>query len=149
MKNVALVGLTLVLFTAAAACEMLGANPVDRSTQQQDLVGPTWRLTAFVTASDSTLGTGSVPLSVTFRPDSLVVLRSLNRADGPYTLGPNNALHIDLEGSTYVGEPEGSKTNHLWKALERATSYEIEGDQLRIFYGDGMTLRFVAKESND
>lgn len=174
MKNVAFVGLTLLLFTATAACEMIGTFDDSASKEQladSGLVGPEWHLTSIDgtpvspgnefpqvdtsqayysviftdrtgTASDSTRD----PTEDGYRYAS--VLGYPNRSSFTYTLAGNKtAISLRMHGSTYMGRPSDSREDEFFAALIAATTYEIDGNRLRIGYGEGNHL--VLEKASD
>lgn len=171
MRNVAFAVLTLALFTAAAACEMLGTFDDPASKEQladSTLVGPEWQLVSMNgtdvdpeyerpqvdtsqayysviftdrtrTASDSTRDRAAAG----YRYAS--VLGYPNEAFFTYTLTKEKtALSLRLHGVTEIAPLPGSKEDEFFAALKAATTYEIDGDRLRIRYDDGKTLAFEA-----
>lgn len=168
MRNAPLIALALASLAAVFACEMIGTFDDSASKEQladSTLVGPEWQLVSMNgtnvepeweerpdtsqayysviftdrtgTASDSTRDRAADG----YRYAS--VLGYPNRSGFTYTLaGDKTAISLRMHGSTYMGRPPDSKGDAFFAALTAATTYEIEGNRLRIHYDDGKTLVF-------
>lgn len=164
-----------ILLTFGAACELVGLSTgSDAPVEGRSLVGPTWQLVAFEkTDGDRTpIDYGSVrpeyrdtaytvvftkhPSEECIAPEELLYGAWCADLIGYPNESPSTtydsdsteySLTIYFRGTTFVGQPSGSKETEFFMALDAATSYRIEGNRLRVAYGDGKSLIFEAEAS--
>lgn len=75
-----------------------------------------------------------------------------NEAFLPYQLDMENsvgggALGIQFQVHTAVNVPDDSKEPEFFDALEATTRYNVDGDRLRVSYGEGKALLFADAET--
>jgi heat shock protein HslJ len=84
-------------------------------------------------------GDSSIDMSVDF-----------NDCAGSYTLGDNNSIYIDYNtiACTEVYCGDDSMDDEFHDALNSASRYEVEGNELKIYFNNGQSyLNFVAESS--
>lgn len=144
------------LSASLAACQMVGSSD-EIPAEDLPLVGPTWQLISFRDASGYASSVTEELLTVIFEKGGKFGAKGLhlggtsahNAFGGTYVAGKDSSLSMNAYGGTFAGVPDGSRYLDFLTALEHATSYEIEGDRLRITYGNGKTLVFMTKISNE
>ncbi len=141
---------TLILF-GLYACSDNSDNANDKT-----LVDIKWDLQSFEIVGEAESDVGSQGMILIFTEDdsleggSRTIEGDLsvggNSYWSNYEAGNNNSMYINVVATTKVGTPEGSRYWEYLEALANSSSYEIEGDKLRIFY-DGRTkaLNFKAE----
>lgn len=120
------------------------------------LVGTEWDLVSFEEVGEGASDAGSVGILLVFEEDGQVKGGSYQKAGGPkaanqyrgtYHLATADTLSIQIQWTTEINEPSGSKYMSFIQALRASVAYEIEGNTLRIFYDGGeKALVFRARE---
>jgi heat shock protein HslJ len=109
----------------------------DNSDNANDktLVDTKWDLQSFEIVGAGKSDKGSEDILLIFKEESTLEGQSSNNSYGSvYEAGIDDSLYIDVIATTKVGTPEGSRYSEYLDALANSSSYEIEGDKLRIFY---------------
>ncbi len=120
------------------------------------LVNTKWDLQSFEIIDVAESAIGSQGIIVIFMKDSSLEGESKtiegdlsvpgNSYGSVYEAGIDGSLYIDVVGSTKAGRPPGSRYDEYLEALHNSSSYEIEGNKLRIFYDGGTkALNFKAE----
>ncbi len=147
MKKLPLMIGILCMALAMQACGDTSLFPIDLNPNQPDngkgndsqLTGKSWQLESFeVVGGTVTPPPAGQSYVLTFMNGTQVSgTASCNGYGGSYTLGPNGVISMSAFISTDAYCGEESKEGEYIAALEAAGSYTINGNRLRIFYGNG------------
>jgi|WetSurMetagenome_2_1015567.scaffolds.fasta_scaffold224950_2 heat shock protein HslJ len=114
------------------------------------LTGKTWQLTAITEQVPAFQGV--VPAdqqanyTIAFKDGGSADIKAdCNQVGATYTTGSSNAITITLGPSTLMACPEGSMDQQFLAGLSAATSYAVDGSQLKLTLKDGGTLEFAGK----
>jgi hypothetical protein len=157
MRSPLYIALLVAGLCLMAACEVVGLG----SSDDDPLVGPTWRLVAFEDASGNKTEVGADDIVLTFTDSGSVRGQTYpeegrapeNTYEGIYETTPGDSLSVRGSSrlvnliSTRVGTLPGSRYEEYLLALVQATTYQIEDRHLRINYSNGKALHFKAAES--
>lgn len=137
------------------ACDNLDSQPETLHTDAS-LTGTQWEFVGFRTngSLDTDLGWDIIEVqfedSDTLKGNHLWAddgnLKGKNSYQGIYLIDDNSLQISDLV-STYVGYSHDSRMNEYSEALNKTHSYEIQNNQLSLYYGeDNNTLIFKSVE---
>ncbi|MBN4081449.1 META domain-containing protein [Caldithrix abyssi] len=129
---------SIILF-GLTAC----TDPVD----DKPLVDTKWNLQSFEIIGEGKSDIGSQAIGLKFTKDGRVEGESRtikgdlavpgNSYGGIYEIGLDDSISIKLTSTTFVGLPAESRFLEYYQGLRNASTYEIAGDKLRIFYDGG------------
>jgi len=158
-----------------AGCGLLAAcDFADTTTPDRPLTGTTWQLIAFEETDGDRIPIDYGSVRTGYRDAAYTIAFTTTPAEGcinpedplygtrcvKLTGYPNespsttynsdsaeHSLTIYFRGTTFVGQPSGSKETEFFQALDAVTRYRIDGDRLRLTYDGGKALLFEAKAS--
>jgi len=156
MKTFMKLGLGILVF-GLGSCQLVDYEETAlKTTADVPLIGTEWDLVSFEDVGDGGSDAGSVGILLVFEEDGRVKGGSYQKAGGPkaanqyrgtYQLAIADSLSIQIQWTTEINEPSGSKYMSFIQALRATVAYEIEGNTLRIFYDGGeKALVFRARE---
>jgi heat shock protein HslJ len=114
---------------------------------QKEFVGTTWKLSKYLSDEKLKDVTETSKADLKFEEEKFYGDGSVNRYFGSYTLN-NNELTMGRIGSTMMMGPEDAmQQEYAFTALlEKVTSYEIVGEELKLFSGGEVILVLTAVE---
>jgi len=157
LKSRHLILFGLILIFGLNACDDTNVViPDETDIPDKPLVDTQWVLQFFEIVGEGETDIGSQTIDLKFTEDGRLWGKAKtikgdldvpgNSYGSTYEVKDDGTLHINTAGSTYVGLPSGSRYIEYLDALRKSSSYEIEGDKLRIFYDEGTkTLIFEAE----
>ena len=157
IKLAAAAGAVIVLALAPIACSSADGSEGDTEMSNQEsgmtrpLEGPMWVLTSYGDLADPTPVVAGKAVTATF--DALKSRIGGNATCNQYFAGykiDGKRIKVKEAGSTKMAclSPELAKQEDAFlAAIAAAESYRIEGDTLRIRYGDSDVLTFVVQPS--
>jgi len=126
------------------------SDSVNIEVIQKELIGTTWKLSKY--SSDGNLKdvTETSKADLTFEDGKFYGDGSVNRYFGSYTLN-NNELSMGRIGSTMMAGPEDAmQQEYAFTALlEKVTSYEIVGEELKLFNNGEVILVLTAEQKSE
>lgn len=141
-----------VLFPSCDASSPLELPVVeDSNSTPADLIGPTWRLTALQTrkgirySPDQLVGRHDGDEAYTLQVKENGTLEGkadCNTYGGIYAAEDGGGVSVDSLGTTQIYCGEASQETLYLSALDAAAAYAVEGNRLRIGYGERGVLAF-------
>lgn len=121
--------------------------PVASDAPTTPLAGTQWRLTAWQAEGLAVGSLGEDELyTLEFAADGAVGGHAhCNRFFGRYETGPGNVLSMRDLGATLVACAPPSRSSEYLRAVERATTYTVEGAALSVSFGAGGLLTFESQ----
>jgi hypothetical protein len=134
-----------ILVVGLVSCQLVDYEETAlKADADVPLVGTEWDLVSFEEVDEGESDVGSVGILLIFEEGGQVKGGSYQKAGGPKaanqyrgTYATADSLSIQIQWTTEINEPVGSKYMSFIQALRTALAYEIEGDMLRIYYEDG------------
>jgi len=102
----------------------------------RSLEGTSWRLVGW---SVSSIDPAQVTITAQFSDGNIGGSGGVNSYGGPYTAGPGDTFRAGPITSTLIAGPEPamSAESAYFALLDKAGSYEVEGETLTLFDTDG------------
>ena len=150
MKKILLV---LVLSGVIISCS--ANKPMEKDSNlttievvQKEFIGTTWKLSKYLLDGKLKGVHENSKADIKFEDEKFYGNGSVNRYFGSYTL-ENNQLKLGKIGTTMMMGPENAMQQEyaFTSLLEKVTSYEIVGDELK-FYSEGKLILILATTEN-
>lgn len=124
-----------------------GSDSVSIEVIQKEFTGTTWKLSKYLSDEKLKDVTATSKADLKFEDEKFYGDASVNRYFGSYTLN-NNELNMGKIGSTMMMGPEDAMQQEyaFTSLLQKVTSYEIVGEELKLLSDGEVILVLTAVE---
>lgn len=151
MKRSAAARVALVVAAGVVLAAGLSACGGDDggATGAAALPGTVWVLTSYVDGTATSQVPSGVRVDASFATSTISGRAPVNTYTGPYTTSGDSAIEIGPLASTMMAGPKKAMDleRAFFDALQRATSYSVDGDTLELADAGGATLLTFTAEA--
>ena len=146
--------LLLVLALSGFIISCSANKPMEKKTNlatvevvQKEFIGTTWSLSEYLLDGELKDVHENSKANIKFEDEKFYGDGSVNRYFGSYTL-QNNQLTLGKIGSTMMMGPEDAMQQEyaFTSLLEKVTSYEVVGEELKLFSEGKLILTLIAQK---